>query len=145
MTTEVIGTRRRIIRRPRLTKLLDDNPARIKLLVAPAGYGKTTLAQEWLGQNDRTSVWYRGGPAAADIAALAADVSLAVGEIKGGAGKRMRDRLKAAGPAEDEVEILAELFADDIDSWPEHAWLAIDDYHFVTRSGASESFVQLIS
>ena len=35
-----------IIKRPRLTKLLDESEARIILLCAPAGYGKTTLARE---------------------------------------------------------------------------------------------------
>ena len=37
-----------IIKRPRLTKLLDESEARVILLVAPAGYGKTTLAREWV-------------------------------------------------------------------------------------------------
>ena len=37
-----------IIKRPRLTKLLDESEARIMLLCAPAGYGKTTLAREWV-------------------------------------------------------------------------------------------------
>ena len=32
-----------IIKRPRLTKLLDESEARIILLCAPAGYGKTAL------------------------------------------------------------------------------------------------------
>ena len=40
--------RRRIIERPRLTTLLDESQGRIKMLVAPAGYGKTTLARQWL-------------------------------------------------------------------------------------------------
>ncbi|MGZ8740459.1 MAG: hypothetical protein ACXWZ8_07675 [Gaiellaceae bacterium] len=38
--------RRRIIERPRLTRLLDEGQGRIKMLVAPAGYGKTTLARQ---------------------------------------------------------------------------------------------------
>ena len=45
-----------IIKRPRLTKLLDESEARIILLCAPAGYGKTTLAREWVG-NSSTSPW----------------------------------------------------------------------------------------
>ncbi len=40
--------RARIIDRPRLTRRLDACGARIILLIAPAGYGKTTLAREWL-------------------------------------------------------------------------------------------------
>src|SRR5438132_12619253 len=59
-----------IIKRPRLTKLLDDSEARIILLVAPAGYGKTTLAREWVAGKEGV-VWYSGRPAMADVAALA--------------------------------------------------------------------------
>ena len=50
-------SRRRIIKRPRLTRMLDKSGARIILLVAPAGYGKTTLAHEWL--EDKRAAWYR--------------------------------------------------------------------------------------
>ena len=31
------------------------------MLVAPAGYGKTTLARQWLA--DKQAVWYRATPA----------------------------------------------------------------------------------
>ena len=69
-TTPATGVaRRRIIKRPRLTRMLDESRARIILLVAPAGYGKTTLAHEWL--DERQAAWYRCGPASADVAALA--------------------------------------------------------------------------
>ena len=48
--------RQRIIRRPRLTRLLDEaaKRCRILMLIAPAGYGKTTLAREWVEQSGRT-------------------------------------------------------------------------------------------
>jgi ATP/maltotriose-dependent transcriptional regulator MalT len=45
-TPAPLVSRRRIIKRPRLTRILDESGARIILLVAPAGYGKTTLAHE---------------------------------------------------------------------------------------------------
>jgi ATP/maltotriose-dependent transcriptional regulator MalT len=49
-----------VIKRPRLTTLLDESEARIILLVAPAGYGKTTLARQWLeGRED--VLWYSEG------------------------------------------------------------------------------------
>ena len=62
---------RHIIKRPRLTKLLDEAEARIVLLVAPAGYGKTTLAREWTSQRGRRALWYRAGTGASDVAAVA--------------------------------------------------------------------------
>ncbi|MGH3116024.1 MAG: LuxR C-terminal-related transcriptional regulator [Gaiellales bacterium] len=145
MATEVVAAQRRIIRRPRLTSMLDESSARIRLLIAPAGYGKTTLAREWLGEAERNDVWYRGGPASADVAALAAGISESVGTIVPDAGKRMRERLRATGHPEEDVEILAELFAEDVQTWPADAWLAIDDYQFAMESVASERFVDLLT
>jgi LuxR family maltose regulon positive regulatory protein len=144
MATDVAAARRRIIRRPRLTSILDESSAQIRLLIAPAGYGKTTLAREWLSEASRRDVWYRGGPASADVAALAAGFAEAASEILPGAGKRMPDRLRATRRAEEDVDILAELLADDIQQWPGDAWLTIDDYQFTMNSVASERFVDLL-
>jgi LuxR family transcriptional regulator, maltose regulon positive regulatory protein len=145
MAVEVGAAQRRIIRRPRLTSMLDDSSARIRLLIAPAGYGKTTLAREWLGEPERQDVWYRGGPASADVAALAAGIAEAASEIVPDAGKRMRDRLRATGHPEEDVDILADLFAEDVQAWPPDAWLTVDDYHFAMDSVASERFVDLLT
>jgi LuxR family maltose regulon positive regulatory protein len=145
MATDVAAAQRRIIRRPRLTSMLDESAARIRLLIAPAGYGKTTLAREWLGEPERRAVWYRGGPASADVAALAAGIAEASSEIIPGAGKRMRDRVRATGHPEEDVDILAELFAEDVQEWPSDAWLAFDDYQFAMESAASERFVDLLT
>ena len=46
--TAVEAARRYIIKRPRLTRLLDNANARVLMLIAPAGFGKTTLAREWV-------------------------------------------------------------------------------------------------
>ncbi|HTZ06859.1 MAG TPA: hypothetical protein VMB53_14075, partial [Gaiellaceae bacterium] len=56
-----------IIKRPRLTKLLDDSGARLILLVAPAGYGKTTLAREWTSAFRRPLAWYQASTASSDV------------------------------------------------------------------------------
>jgi LuxR family maltose regulon positive regulatory protein len=145
MATEVAAARRRIIRRPRLTSMLDESTAKIRLLIAPAGYGKTTLAREWVGERERRNVWYRGGPASADVAALAASIAEASSEIVRDSGKRMRDRLRAAGTPDEDVAILAELFAEDVKDWPPDAWLAFDDYQFAMESAASERFIDLLT
>ena len=139
-TTPAVGVgRRRIIKRPRLTRMLDEGGARIILLVAPAGYGKTTLAREWL--DERRAAWYQGGPASADVAALAVGLATAASEIVPGAGDRMRHRLRATDRPEEDAQILAEMLAEDLAEWPEDAWLAIEDYHFACDALAPEAFV----
>src|SRR6185312_2252034 len=142
-TTAAIGaSRRRIIKRPRLTRILDESGARIILLVAPAGYGKTTLAHEWL--DSKRAAWYRGTPASADVAALAVGVASAAAEIVPGAGDRMRQRLRATDRPDEDARILAEMLAEDLAAWPEDAWLVIDDYQFAMDSPACEEFVETL-
>jgi len=45
------------VERPRLTAALEDSAARVVLVCAPAGFGKTVLAQEWLAGADRPLAW----------------------------------------------------------------------------------------
>src|SRR5947209_10388695 len=67
-----------IIKRPRLTRLLDESEARIILLLAPAGYGKTTLAREWVATRSEPVAWYRGGIEMLDIAGLARGIAACI-------------------------------------------------------------------
>lgn len=132
--------RSQLIRRPALTRLLDETEARIILLIAPAGYGKTTLAREWLA--DREHAWYRGSPASADVAALALGLATAASRIVPGAGDRLRARLRICRAPVDEVDLLASLLAADLEDWPKNAWLACDDYQFACDSDAAERLVE---
>src|SRR5579859_6495539 len=133
--------RTHIIERPRLTRLLDETDARIILLVAPAGYGKTTLAREWLA--DQPHTWYRCSTATADVAALAAGLAKAASTLVPTVGNRLETRLRFSPRApSEELERLAELLLDDLADWPREAWLVFDDYQFACDSQAAESFVE---
>jgi ATP/maltotriose-dependent transcriptional regulator MalT len=138
----VSRARNHIIERPRLTKLLDESKARILLLVAPAGYGKTTLARQWLGQPGIDSTWLWARPTMADVAVLAVEVARACEGIVQGAGERMRDRLLATHSPDDDARELAELLAGSLFSWPDNVWLVIDDYHHLIASRGTEAFVE---
>jgi LuxR family maltose regulon positive regulatory protein len=131
-----------LIERPRLTRLLEEATAPVIMLVAPAGYGKTTLARQWFAGRRRG--WYRGSPAAADVAALAVGLAKAACEVVPDAGVRMGDRLRATGTPEKDVEPLAELLAEDLAAWPDDAWLVFDDYQFASESTFSEEFVERV-
>ena len=138
--TEPKTRRRRIIERPRLTRLLDASQGRIKMLVAPAGYGKTTLARQWLA--DKQAVWYTATPASADVAALAAGLRDAVSQVVPGAGDALVARLATSvGPGD--PLMLARMLASDLSNWPPDAWLVLEDYHHAAGPPA-ESLIETL-
>lgn len=133
---------RRIIERPRLIRLLDESPERIKLLVAPAGYGKTTLARQWL--EERHSVWYRISDASRDVAALGAGLQTAASAACAGAGEALLQRLKVTARPGEEAATLGTMLAEDLRDWPKDAWLVVDDYEAIAGIDSSERFVETL-
>ena len=117
---------RHIIERPRLTRLLDETTARVIMLIAPAGYGKTTLARQWLAT--RPHVWYVASPVSAGFAALGNGLTQAAADVAPNVGHRLREWLHARR-AGGEPSVAADLLAHDLREWPSDMWLAIDDYH----------------
>ena len=99
------------------------------MLVAPAGYGKTTLARQWL--EGKNAAWYTGTPASTDVAALAAGIRSAVAALVPGSGGALMERLPVTARPEEEAHILAGMLAGDLADWPTEAWLVFDDYHVI--------------
>jgi DNA-binding CsgD family transcriptional regulator/tetratricopeptide (TPR) repeat protein len=122
------------IKRPRLTTLLDESGARFLLLLAPAGYGKTTLAREWTEGREGV-VWYSGGPAMADVAALAAGVAEAL-TSQDEVAERVRILAARGQPA----GVLAKAVAA---AAPKDAALilVIDDYQYAAESPDADGFM----
>jgi ATP/maltotriose-dependent transcriptional regulator MalT len=123
-----------IIKRPRLTTLLDESGARFLLLLAPAGYGKTTLAREWTEGREGV-VWYGGGPAMADVAALAAGVAEAIT-----AQDEVAERVQILAARGQPAGVLAKAVAA---AAPKDTGLilVIDDYQHVAESPDADSFM----
>jgi LuxR family maltose regulon positive regulatory protein len=135
-----------IIKRPRLTKLLDDSGARLTLLVAPAGYGKTTLARQWLAAYRRPIAWYRATPASADVAALATGLALEIDNAMADGETVTTDRMTSLAAVQQRPDVLARALCRSRDAWPARLVIAIDDYHQVSGSSDAETFVgELVS
>jgi len=136
---------RRIIERPRLTRLLGESQSRILLLTAPAGYGKTTLAKEWLASSGREHGWYQVTDASSDAAALALDLAAAAAVVVPGAGTQLRARLKTSSDPAADSELLAHDLADDLADWPDAAWFIVDDYHALVGNEVAERFIEILA
>lgn len=116
---------RHIIERPRLTRLLDETSARVILLVAPAGYGKTTLARQWL--RGKQHAWY-SGRGDNDLASVGIGLVEAASEAGVSVGQHFRQWLLAQRKFDD-VGQAAKFLTEDLTELPATVWLAIDDYH----------------
>jgi LuxR family maltose regulon positive regulatory protein len=129
-----------IIKRPRLTKLLDESEARIILLCAPAGYGKTTLAREWVETVNGPVAWYSAGPTSDDIASFAIALANAIKPSSG------RDDLPGhvatlVSSRQPTSQIAHELTG----ALHEGAVLVVDDYQRLASSAESDALLEAIA
>ena len=136
------AARRHIIELPRLTRLLDDAPARVIMLVAPAGYGKTTLARQWLAS--RPHAWLQASESSSDVVALAVQVCKTLAPLGHGTNERLLGRIRAMRDSRQELRSIAELQAQEVEPWPDGTWLAIDDYEYIARSEVAEEYIRLL-
>lgn len=145
-TTARVGSsrtlrRRRIIERPRLLALLDETPARVRMLIAPAGYGKTTLAEQWVARDGRRGTWFKARRASTDVAALALGLAQAASKIVPGCEARLREHLRAVPNPGEHVDVLAEILGEDLADWSPKDWLVIDEYQELADGAEAQQFV----
>jgi LuxR family maltose regulon positive regulatory protein len=130
-----VGRERRIIERPRLIKLLDESEARIILLLAPAGYGKTTLARQWAKTlNSVISVTLT--PAHRDVVTFAEDLAAGIEALGGGSTEFIREYLRAQTNPQRAAHGVALALSKQMNEVGVK-WLIVDDCHEIT--GASEA------
>jgi ATP/maltotriose-dependent transcriptional regulator MalT len=130
------GRERRIIERPRLIKLLDESEARIILLLAPAGYGKTTLARQW-AKTLNGAIWISLTAGHRDVARLAEDIASGLDALGGQAGKFIGEYVRSRGNPQRAARELAIALAEH--SATAHVqWLVLDDYHELHDAEAEE-------
>jgi ATP/maltotriose-dependent transcriptional regulator MalT len=129
----------RIIERPRLIKLLDEATARTILLVAPAGYGKTTLIRQW-SERRPGAYWYTARSGSADVAQLAVDLATALDNRPPKLKDYVSQLVRARPSPADQVAEIVEGFASAAGG-AESTSLVIDDYHLLAEDQVAEWFV----
>jgi ATP/maltotriose-dependent transcriptional regulator MalT len=129
-----VGKPRRIIERPRLIKLLDQSETRTILLLAPAGYGKTTLARQW-AKTLNGVIWVTLTPAHRDVVTFAEDIASGIESLGGSATEFIREYLRAqTNPQRAAHGVALELSKQMNDVGVQ--WLIVDDCQEI--AGASE-------
>ncbi len=133
--------RRRLLERPRLILALDRSRARVRMLVAGPGYGKTILTEQWAA-GERRVAWVRSRRPSADVAVLARQMAAAGAEIIPGCDRRLCERLNATADPTADLGVLIDLLSEDFADWPEDAWIVVDDYQYIRESATAEAFVE---
>jgi ATP/maltotriose-dependent transcriptional regulator MalT len=127
---------RRIIERPRLIKLLDEAEQRTILLLAPAGYGKTTLARQWAKTLNR-AIWITLTPAHRDVVTLAEDIADGIDALGGDAKAFIGEYLRGQANPQRAAREIGLALATRIDS-ARVQWIVFDDYHAIAPSAPAE-------
>jgi len=130
---------RRLVERPRLIKLLDEADQQTILLLAPAGYGKTTLSRQWAKTLTR-AIWVTLTPGHRDVVTLAEDLARGIDALGGEAGRFIDQYLRAHSNPQRVHRELGATIAARLDDAHIH-WLILDDYQSIMSSQAAEEFV----
>ena len=119
-----------VMRSHLLQRLNDGLGCDVTLVVAPVGYGKTTLVAEWVRQLDRPVAWLSLDGGDNDLATFLAYIVAAIGTVFPAACPDLRGLL--AGPQLPEPQQLVRVWANEIDDLPQQLVLVLDDYHAIT-------------
>ncbi|RJE90458.1 LuxR family transcriptional regulator [Paenibacillus sp. 1011MAR3C5] len=117
--------------RTRLTELLSKGyHRRLTLICAPAGYGKTTLASEWLAGSSLKSAWLSLDEGDNEPARFLAYLIAALRSVAPGLGEGVLAVLQA--PQSPPVEwILTQILNELDDTLSEQCVLVMDDFHVI--------------
>jgi ATP/maltotriose-dependent transcriptional regulator MalT len=124
--------------------MLDDAPARVVVLVGPAGYGKTTLARQWLSHTAVIPIWFRATAACRDVAALASGLAGAAALVNPEAALAVRRHLTTTVDPAVHAEAIARTLSGAL-STGRSVCLVIDDYDSINTSDAAEHFVDILA
>jgi LuxR family transcriptional regulator, maltose regulon positive regulatory protein len=117
-------------------------PARVTVVSAPAGSGKTVLLRSWLGQDglDGRAAWVPAGLGERDPQRFWASVAGALRQTSGGAGLV---RAVSAAPDLDAWSLVENLLAD-LARLEDRLWLVIDDVHELVSAEALRQLELLV-
>jgi len=134
------GLGRRLVSRPRLVERLNEGlhlGRKLTLLSAPAGFGKTTLLSEWLGQLERPRSWLSLDEGDNDLPRFLSYLLAAFQQVDDEIGQAAGHLLET--PQLPPIEALLVELINDVASQPSSFALVLDDYHTITELPVHEA------
>lgn len=128
--------------RPRLLARLN-RMAALSLVVAPAGYGKTTLVGTWLMQTDVRHAWLSLDAGDNDPAVFLAAVTRALATIAPEFGTDILDALDS--PQAGIFADLAVLLINQLNELTDDFILVLDDYHVIHTPAIHQLLIDLVT
>ena len=137
------GLRQQTVERKRLYDVLrEGRTLPLTLVVAPAGWGKSTIVTDWLARDDVTAGWVSLDGGDNDPKRFWRYLLLAAGQAGSGAGAAALRRLDAAGS--DVLRDVLPAFVNELASAEAPLVLVLDDYHLVTSAQVHTTVATLL-
>ena len=128
--------------RTRLVALLDAEPRRrIVSLIAPPGYGKTTLLAQWAAQEDLRVAWLTVDAGDNDPAVLLSYLAAALDRV-GPVGEDLAGAL--SGPPKRVLATAVPRLASALHAWGRPALLVVDDAHRLVERSSLDALAALL-
>ncbi len=128
-----------LVERPRLIEAISASPpGAVVLVVAPAGYGKTTLAAQWLASGAGPGAWLTLDAGDDDARTFARYLSLALAPFAPGLDdvRLLLDRGGPTSPRE-----IASLLLECLHAMPAPCGLVLDDHHALDDGGSAQALL----
>ncbi|WP_420631023.1 LuxR C-terminal-related transcriptional regulator [Candidatus Leptofilum sp.] len=111
---------------------------KLTLITGPAGYGKTTLATQWIAQMERPVAWLSLDASDNDEARFLAYFFAAIGTVREEIGEAALARLTTTY-LYNETEAILTALLNDLAMGEETAVIVLDDYHLITAPAVHEA------
>ena len=131
-----------MVARPRLLARLN-RLAALSLVVAPAGYGKTTLVGSWLAQADLPCAWLSLDESDNDPAMFLTGLTAALATISAGFGAGVLEGINS--PHARTFADLAVLLINQLNELGDDFILVLDDYHEIHEPLIHQLLVDLVT